>query len=55
MPIPVMAHPRATAPALACAAMFCGRLKTPAPTMEPITSEMRAPSPSFLSISNLFY
>ena len=50
MPTPVMVQPIMTAAGLATAAIFCGKLNTPAPIIEPITNAVNAPNPSLLSI-----
>ncbi|WFO11530.1 hypothetical protein MAY76_17460 [Edwardsiella ictaluri] len=47
MPTPVIAQPINKAAGLATSAMFCGRLNTPAPSIELNTSAVRAVSPSF--------
>ena len=49
MPTPVTAQPISTARAPATSAMFWGRLKMPAPTMELNTSAVRDQSPILLS------
>lgn len=50
IPAPVIAQPISNADGLATAAIFCGRLKTPAPSIELKTSAVRALSPSFFSM-----
>ena len=47
MPTAVMAQPMMMASGPAPEAMFCGRLNTPEPTIEPMTSAVSAPSWSF--------
>ena len=49
MPTPVTPQPISTARAPATSAMFCGRLKIPAPTMELNTSAVRDQRPILLS------
>jgi hypothetical protein len=53
MPTPVINQPTSVAPALALAAMFCGREKIPPPTMEPTTSAINAPRRSFCVESDI--
>lgn len=43
MPTAVIAQPIMMASGRAPAAIFCGRLKTPDPTMEPMSSAVSAP------------
>ncbi len=50
IPAPVIAQPISNAAGLATAAMFCGRLKTPAPSIELKTSAVSALRPNFFSI-----
>ncbi|CSF17523.1 Uncharacterised protein [Shigella sonnei] len=50
MPAPVIPQPMSSAAGLATAAIFCGRLKTPAPSIELNTSAVSALSPSFFFI-----
>jgi hypothetical protein len=47
MPTPVMAQPMRIAKGPALTAMFCGKLKTPAPIIEPTTMAVKSPRPSF--------
>ncbi|MNE58086.1 hypothetical protein D3C80_1530990 [compost metagenome] len=49
IPTPVMAQPISKAAGLATSAIFCGRLKTPAPSIELSTKAVNAVRPSFLS------
>ena len=48
---PVMAQPMSRAEGLATAAIFCGKLNTPAPSIELRTRAVRALRPSFFSIA----
>ncbi|MGL0084855.1 hypothetical protein [Salmonella enterica] len=50
IPTPVMAQPINNAAGLATAAIFWGRLKTPAPSIELKTSAVSALSPSFFPL-----
>lgn len=47
MPAAVIAQPIMIASGPAPAAVFCGRLKTPEPTIDPMTNAVRTPSRSF--------
>ncbi|GLS34811.1 hypothetical protein GCM10010869_03990 [Mesorhizobium tianshanense] len=49
MPTAVMAQPIRMARGPAPAAIFCGRLNTPEPTIEPITNAVREPTRSFVA------
>ncbi|GKM53264.1 hypothetical protein NUBL13939_34260 [Klebsiella pneumoniae] len=51
IPTPVMAQPMSRAEGLATAAIFCGKLNTPAPSIELRTRAVRALRPSFFSIA----
>ena len=51
MPTPVIVHPMIMASGAAPVAIFCGRLKTPAPIIEPSTRAMSAPMPSFCDVA----
>ncbi|MNV03417.1 hypothetical protein D3C71_936810 [compost metagenome] len=46
MPSPLIAQPSNAAPGPALRAMFCGREKMPAPTIDPTTSAVSAGRPS---------
>ncbi|MNY48981.1 hypothetical protein D3C86_1843620 [compost metagenome] len=53
IPTPVIPQPMSSAAGLATSAIFCGKLNTPAPSMELKTSAVKALRPSFFSIGFL--